>query len=357
MDDRLREVLEIHSGRLVGDGVPFPDVLGAEQLASWDEWLPYWLGLSESYEERAVEAIEAGHSLTAGRFYWYASMACHYAQFLWFHDVAEKARAQARKVALYDAGAPFFDPPAARLSVVVEGFAVPAFLRLPTTPGPHPCVVLIGGLDSTKEESFEFEELCLARGIATCAFDGPGQGEFLTQSPLRKDFDRFTSAVVDHLEGVDAVDSSRIAVLGRSLGGYYAVRSAACDDRLVACVAWGAFFDLDAVDDLAPSAAAGFEHVSGRQGEEARQFLRTTIDLADVAGHLRVPTYVLHGKADHLIPMVHVEKLRNALPATTPVTWDLPDEGNHCCHNMFQLVRPRMVDWLADQLLPDVATN
>jgi hypothetical protein len=32
------------------------------------------------------------------------------------------------------------------------------------------------------------------------------------------------------------------------------------------------------------------------------------------------------------------------------MTFDIPEDGNHCCHNLYAVVRPRMADWLAERL-------
>ena len=34
----------------------------------------------------------------------------------------------------------------------------------------------------------------------------------------------------------------------------------------------------------------------------------------------------------------------------TLFTFDIPADGNHCCHNIYEVVRPRMADWLAERL-------
>src|SRR2546426_533613 len=84
-------------------------------------------------------------------------------------------------------------------AAAVEGANLPGFLRLPPGDGPWPCAVLIGGLESTKEEYRLFEEICHHRGLATFAFDGPGQGEAFFYVKLRPDFERYPSVVVDYL--------------------------------------------------------------------------------------------------------------------------------------------------------------
>lgn len=43
-------------------------------------------------------------------------------------------------------------------------------------------------------------------------------------------------------------------------------------------------------------------------------------------------------------------KLRAALANNPDVTFDMPADGDHCCHNLYHVVRPRMADWAAERL-------
>ena len=79
--------------------------------------------------------------------------------------------------------------------------------------------------------------------MATFTFDGPGQGETWFQGGMIVEFERATSAVIDDLEKLSAVDAKRLGVFGPSLGGYLAPRSAACDARIKACTFAGGMYD------------------------------------------------------------------------------------------------------------------
>src|SRR5262249_43676606 len=48
---------------------------------------------------------------------------------------------------------------------------------------------------------------------------------------------------IDYLLAQGTVDPRRIAVVGASMGGFYAARAAAFEPRLAACVAWGGAYD------------------------------------------------------------------------------------------------------------------
>jgi len=345
--------------RMVADGIPYPDVLGAERhLDDLDGWFGYWSGLGDDYERRGERALADGHRLTGGELLWHGSLSYHYAQFMWYHDAARRQRGQDRKVELYERAAPHFARPARRVEIPFAqpaAHTVPGYLRLPAGPAPGgrwPTVLLIGGTESTKEESYRFENLCLARGLATFAFDGPGQGEVWRSVKVQPRFERWTSTVVDHLLAHEpAVDGARLAVLGRSLGGHYALRSAAADDRLKACVAWGAFWDYSYLPDAPATEEIGNLYVAGLldDPEAGNAYLAEVWDLSDVAAELRTPAYVLQGAHDPMFTAEQTDLLRRGL-AHAPLELVVEPEGGHCCHNIPHLVRPRMADWLADQL-------
>jgi 2,6-dihydroxypseudooxynicotine hydrolase len=351
--DVLQHVWGATSTRLLGDGVPGADLLKARfSLERWDDWFAYWARRGEDYEALAREALAKGRRRSAGELFWQASLSWHFAQFLWFHEPRNREAGQHRKVALYREAAPLLEPGAERFEISFEGFTIPGYLRLPRgVSGRVPVLMVLGGLESTKEESYLFENRCLARGLATCTFDGPGQGEMYFQAKLRPDFHRFASAVVDWLEKRPEVDIGRLGVLGRSLGGFYSVQSAAHDPRFTVCMAWGVLFDLSYYEAMAEPSARGFAYVAGYPDRKSgAPYLMRTLDLAGTAERVRVPVYALHGAQDRLIPASQVEKLRAALAGNPDVTFDLPADGDHCCHNLYHVVRPRMADWATERL-------
>lgn len=344
--------------RMIADGIPYEDVdaairegVSGDRPPRDDSWFTYWSARGEDYARLAEEALAAGRKLSAGSLFWQASLSHHYARYNWHHDPERWEEGVRKQVEYYRRGSPYFDPPAERIEAPLEEFRIPAVLRVPPGRGRFPCVVLLGGLESTKEESFLFENLCLQRGLATCAMDGPGQGEFHRQTGFRKDFERFTSAVVDCIVQEPRIDAQRLGVLGRSAGGYLAVRSAACETRFKACVAYGALYDLSYWDELSPATQLNFAFFAGYSDIEAGgAYLRPIMNLDDVIEQLRCPLYVQHGARDQVIPVGQVDRLAAAAKNVSQLVLDVPEEGDHCCHNLHVTARPRMADWLAEQL-------
>lgn len=351
MTDTRKVEAILNPGRMLADGIPYPDFAEARALGALSEWFPFWAAKGERYEELGERAIAAGATVSGGEWLWQASLSWHYAQFMWFHEPELREHGQREKVRLYRRAAPYLVQPAERVDIPFDGIRIPGYLRLAPVEGPQPCAILIGGLESTKEESYLFEGLCHRRGIATFAFDGPGQGELFFDRTLQPDFERYVSAIVDHLETRPEVAADRIGVLGRSLGGFYALRSAACDPRLKACVAWGAHMDMTDFDGMPPHTQDGFAYVAGHSDRAAgKAYLLEALDLSDVIDRVACPTYVLQGVHDPIFPQSQTDKIVAALGGKANVEIVVEPDGDHCCHNMANVVRPRLADRLAREL-------
>jgi len=342
----------LNPGRMLADGIPFMDYNNARQLDDVSQWFGYWTDTANRYEELGEQALTQGNLVSAGEWLWHASLSFHYAQFLWFHEPTLRESGQRSKSEMYKRAAPYLQSIAERVEIVFEGNIIPGYLRLPVGPGPHPCVVLIGGLESTKEESYHFENMCVRRGLATFAFDGPGQGEMFFDVKIQPDFERYSSAVLDYLETRTEIDSQRFGVLGRSLGGHYALRSVALDHRFAVCVAWGGFVNMSDWDEMPTHVHDGFAYLTGIASEgEAGTFLGDALDLGDLIAEITCPTYVLQGANDRIFSKYQTDLLASAIDENDHCQLFVESAGDHCCHNMANIVRPRMVDWLSNSLV------
>lgn len=343
--------LPLHLGRFLLDGIQYQDFLDiCESVKTIDDWCPQWMQKGLSYEKIAEEALAAGNTVTAGETFWRASMCYHYGQYLEWHNKSLKKDAVDRKVETFKRGAPYFVPPSERVEIPAPALKVtlPGYLRIPKTKNKPPIVVLIGGLESTKEEYYTFENLLMQRGLATITFDGPGQGEVFYKLKTRPDFEKATSAVIDYVQKRKEVDSERLGAFGRSMGGYYVLRSAGSDKRIKACCAMSGV-DFSVWDKMSVGHKDGFTYTAGKKDwEEAKKYYQTEFRLEGYVDKITCPLYFLQGGLDDLEPRAYGEWIAKQVKG--PVKLVVEERGDHCAHNLGHIVRPRMADWMAKNL-------
>jgi 2,6-dihydroxypseudooxynicotine hydrolase len=350
MPDTAIETALAHWGpRLIQNGVDYNDLMATiARTETWADWLPQWNRTADEQAEFAREADATGHALTAGQAWRRASVNRHFGKFVWMVDLDLAAEATHRSVRETLTALARLDPSGERLEVAVPGGTAYANLRRPAGIDRPPYVVMIPGLDSTKEEFFYFEQSFLDRGMATVSLDGPGQGETGLTLPIRPDYEVALSPLLDLLAGRTDLDHGRIGVAGVSLGGYYAPRAVAHEPRVAAVAGIsGPFRFGDMWDDLPPMTRQTFVVKSGARDDEEGRRLALTLDLTGVCGQITVPALYVTGKLDRLIPWQQTQRQADETPKGTFVCF--PD-GNHGVSNLPSKARPMIADWMADHL-------
>ena len=335
--------------RYLAEGLPYGEWLRIrDHIKNFDEWCAVWSQFGRDAETLADAALAAGHRQTAAAALKQATLCYCFGQLLFWHAPEEKQATYEHCARTWRRAAPLLDPPQTPIEIPYRGVAMPGFLRLPHGVTKPSCVILLGGLDSTKEELQEISELCVARGLAVLAFDGPGQGETFAKLKLAPDFVEAIFAVLDFAEKHPEIDGDRIGIIGRSLGGYYAPRAAALDRRIKAVAAWGAMFHLRNWRTLPALTAAGFVYTTGAPDIEGARPYIESIDLSDVAERITCPLMIVHGGADVITPTENMTMMRDA--AKGPVEVLFWEDSGHCVHDRAHIVRPGMADFMARHL-------
>jgi 2,6-dihydroxypseudooxynicotine hydrolase len=231
------------------------------------------------------------------------------------------------------------------VEVPFEGTTLPGYLRRPEGVESPPLAVFVPGADSTKEELYDFTEYCLARGVATFAFDGPGHGLVSCDLKIRSDYEVPIRAVVDHLCERADWDTDRLAVGGISYGGLFSIRAAAFDDRIKAVFSLSSWYSpAGRYPGMRPVSREGLRQYMGEDPEQ----VQNSLTVEGAASRVRVPLFQLYGGSDPQSPPEHAE--RTAAEVEGPVTTTVIDEAVHVGNNVWYRARPALADWLAETL-------
>ncbi|MBV6700575.1 S9 family peptidase [Kitasatospora aureofaciens] len=346
----LAAFVEENRPRAHGAGLdPYDYTRVTAPLTSPYDWPAACRAAGQRYAETAEHAAAEGRTVTAGEAYRTAARWYHLAGLLPHPDREAAARAATEADEAMRRSLAHLDPGAER----VEGDGFAGWLRRPKDgrgPGDaRPVVLVVPGMDSGKEELHAVADALLARGLAVLAIDGPGQGVLAATSAPEPDYHRVVGRAIDALaevggggrRGLDrcGLDLDRIAVIGLSLGGYYAATAAAHEPRIRAAVLVSGPYRLD-WDALVPFVTATLAQRCG--GLDAARAFARRVDLTTLAPAITAPVLVVEGGED-------------AIPGVTNAT-ALPGDlllvphGNHLLGTALPDWLPTTADWLATHL-------
>ncbi len=221
---------------------------------------------------------------------------------------------------------------------------------------PAPTILLIAGADAYAEESYFSGKRILDRGWPLLLVDTPGRGSslYLKDIPARPDYDVPVAACIDYLETRADVESSRIALIGISMGGFYVAKAAAVEKRLKALVCWcGCYSIIDDLYDFFPPLRPVLGGLVGAETEEQARELLAPFSMAGLAGGITCPTLISHGAKDLLMNVDGAQKLFDEIGSDdkTFKIWDGSEGGaGHCSYDNWPVSIPFMLDWLDQRL-------
>jgi 2,6-dihydroxypseudooxynicotine hydrolase len=348
-DPEVQEVLDIWAARFLHGPIALGDLMGTvDRINIWSDWGPEWMKTARAHEEMGEQAWEEGRRISAVGSFVAAAACYHLSYFLSVDDEDAHAHGLARMLECHDRVLPFMEPPVEKISIPFPEADLSGLLSIPAGDGPHPVVIFLPGLDSTKEQRHGGRASLLRRGMAVLSLDGPGQGEISPKLPIRHDYEVAVSAAIDLLETYDRIDASRVGLIGASLGGYYACRAAAFEPRVTAAVAnCGPYSWIDCWDELPEVTRGAFRKYSwSASAEEAREKAKL-LDLSGVAAKIAQPLVVVHGMLDPLIGVEHARRIAEEAPNATLIT---VENATHGVSNLAYRFAPWVDDWMAERL-------
>ena len=349
-DERVEAAIKNWAPRFTSQGLDYNDFFRTTlRVEKWADWCREWVATGDIHNDLAGKAAAGGNLLSAGEAYISAALCYHFGKFVFqdFHD--EYMDASVRSVAAFASGLKLLDPSGERVEIPFDGMTMVGTLRRPQGVDRPPLVLLLAGLDSSKEEFFSWENVFLKRGLATFSLDGPGQGECGHTSFIRPDYEAAVSCVLDTLTKRSDIDPERIGLAGVSLGGYYAPRAAAFEPRVKAAVGNCGPWNFAECWSILPSLTrSAFQHHSGAKDEAEALVNANKLSLDGVAQKIKQPLLVIQGKLDRLIPWEQAIKIVNAVGPNAELA--MFENGNHVCNNIPFMYRPLTADWLKEKL-------
>ena len=338
-----------------GSGVDYSEIRRIlAEIKSFAKWFDAWKKSAEHYLELGARAEKQGRLLSAGEHYLRASLLYHFAQLFTRPEDPHRKEGQQKRVEYFQKACPHLSPAIEPVSIPYQGGQMPGYLRLPKGANLPAVVLMIPGANSVKEELHHWGLEFNRRGLATLAFDGPGQGELSFRSggpALRlENFHEAVSATIDYLHTRPEVNPRAIIAWGQSTGGQLAMRAAASDKRIRAAVSLGGGYDFRM--EITPMTPADvWEEARDLYGfstfSQAEDYVREHGSLKGILQGMRCPLLLVHGGLDNIVSMDEIELIRREVAG--PVTVMIYPDGNHSVCNRNIEMTAEMADWIMEQ--------
>jgi dienelactone hydrolase len=253
-----------------------------------------------------------------------------------------------------------------------NGQTVPALLFIPTTATvdkPVPCVILLHGLGGSKEQMAPVARALAPLGYASLAIDEASQGERATQGVGGADPAHLMSLIqkgvpqtaVDVRRGIDllstrkTIDSSRIGLIGVSLGAIIGTVAAGVEPRIKATVLisgggnWGVI--LNAISSIGMLTGGQAARPLSQNDEMMATIGLAAEDPLTFAPHIAPRALLMEaGRLDNIIPPDSTQQLYDAAstPKNSNVHIDWYAQAGHVPDP--SLTAPVVQKWLAAHL-------
>lgn len=326
-----------------------------------------WEAVANRVLESAKADEAAGRIISAGEKYYRASLYTSQAERLQSPKWPGRNAAYQKSIDLLLKHAELAEVPMERVNIPYQDTSLPGYLYRATRADgkPTPVIIQLNGLDSTKEMMYYsgFPQMLAKRGISTLMIDHGGTGEALRLRGIkaRVDTEAFVSPMIDWLEQQSGIDAERIGVVGWSLGGYYAPRSAAMEKRIKLAVAWGANHNWAEVQ-VGRRQREGenpvphyWEHVFWVWGvDNIDDFMHITagMHLNDVIAKITCPLLITHGANDRQINVKYAQQSYDQAVNSAKRTlrlFDEPEGGTeHISIDHMPYVAGYIADWVEE---------
>lgn len=337
----------VSGGRLAAMDLP-PDITleALRKVRALSDWDLAWTWAAQRFLSDSRTHQRMGRRAEAALSQRHAALAYHIASILVFDDLRKVRTLRDACSTLYTQSIRVLQPDVRRVEIWWRAARLPAYLALPADPtGPAPLVVLLNGSSTSKEETFLWSAPLRARGFAVMALDWPGSGESALTVEPTADCDDLTHGLFAFAELEPALDSSRVALLGFSLGGAVAARAAAHDRRVRALVAVTPPYDPRPwFDRTVPLMRRHIAAIAG--GAEAARRLCGEFALPGVIEHTSSPILVLGAGRDLIVPPEEALRYCAAAGSRGTLLW-YPD-GAHGLYDELQDWMPEVATWLTE---------
>lgn len=344
--EMLDLLIEVNRSRSTAAGLdPSQYDAVTSTISEPEQWLLAFISAGEKHLKRAKNAEKNGRTISAADAFSDASLWFHYAACVPHPDREAYISAEKRSAEALRNSPENTDSTSEYIDASENDNPFIGLFQRPSGVTNPPVVIIIPGMDSSKEEFQAVSRQFLRRGVATLSIDGPGQGEMLSKAPMHANYEETVHSAIDQLQSHTDINHTRIGAIGLSLGGNYVARAAAFEPRIQAAISVTGSYHLTDWEALPPLLRQILALRTGSM-DRAKQ-VASQVDLSNITPEIEQPLLVIGGGSDPVVPDEDPKRIADEAPKGKLL---IIPEGDHLCANTVWKWRPYATDWLVEKL-------
>jgi 2,6-dihydroxypseudooxynicotine hydrolase len=314
-----------------------------------DNWTTPWIDLAKEYEYQGQKNLENNNIEDAK--YQLLKSSVYYRIAAYPYPIDEKRNLAFNKsVNLFQQAIKFVNKPPKIITLTSDTKKIVGYYRLPGPNQKVPLVILLPGIDSSKEEMFWIEDQFLDKGYATFSIDIPGGAG--SDWKINPEAEKLFLKVFNYLREDSNILPEKIAIVGFNFGGYWGLKLATRQDLNIKAVAAvdapvHYAFEQSRLNQMPRFLAKIFLSACGvtEYNSMFKTLSSMSLKNADLLRDIKTPLLVIGSENNILVPPEDVMIFSRELKR--PVALKLYKDGNFgVINNLQNEVYPMIANWL-----------
>lgn len=307
------------------------------------KWCSYWNAFAQKYEEDFQNQSSKDTLVKAITYYSVSA---------WPGVTPLQLKAYEKACELTEQWFQITTPNISKVSLNIAGEDVTGYMYLPEKDGKYPMVVVTNGLEGTIQEiAFPIMKYCDDR---TGVFFMEMPGTYAHKKKMSVDSEAIYNGVIEYVANHPKIDSSHIAMVGVSFGGYWSARMAAVNPILHCAVTSGppveyAFKTSNSLG-LPAIMVSVMKYVTGAKGISDLIAKLKPLSFAggDLYTKVKIPLLIINGDTDTLVGTRDSIELNRRIPSSL---LKLYENDDHCAMGHYNEWMDLTFDWIRMQFI------
>lgn len=294
-------------------------------------WCSYWNKFAKTYENEFQEELSVKTKIDSSVIDKLVKSITYYSISAWPGVTPLQLEAYQKADALTEQWFHMINSNITKVTLKISGEDIKGYMYLPKKEGKYPMIIVTNGLEGTIQEvAFPIIKYCDEK---TGVFFMEMPGTYIHKHKMSVDSEAIYNGIIEYVAKQPNIDSSHIAMIGVSFGGYWSTRMAAVNPNLHCAVTSGPpvkyAFEISNSFGLPSIMISVMKYVLGAKGifDLITKLKPLSFKKDNLYKDIKIPFLIINGDNDTLVGTRDSIELNRKIPTSL---LKLYEDDDHC---------------------------